>query len=52
MAEGRRLVFKRISLRTLLVLVTILCLWFGKISIAAHRQRKAVEWVNEHGGEI
>jgi hypothetical protein len=35
-----------------LVLVTILCLWFGKISIAARRQRDAVEWVKKNGGTV
>jgi hypothetical protein len=42
----------RISLRALLVLMTILCLWFGKISIAAHKQKKAVEWVEANGGRV
>jgi hypothetical protein len=40
----------RISLRTFLVLVTILCLWFGKISFEAHRQKAAVEWLLKNGG--
>jgi hypothetical protein len=42
--------FLRISLRTSLVLVAILCLCLGKLSIAAHRQKKAVEWIESHGG--
>jgi Leucine-rich repeat (LRR) protein len=42
----------RISLRALLALLTILCLWFGKISIEARRQKEAVEWVLKNGGEV
>jgi hypothetical protein len=42
----------RISLRTLLVLVTILCLWFGKISADARKQTKAVSWVSDHLGSV
>jgi hypothetical protein len=42
----------RISLRALLVLVTLFCLWFAKISIEARRQKEAVEWVLRNGGHV
>lgn len=44
--------FLRISLRTLLALVTILCLWFGRISMAARTQRETVAWVLKNGGAV
>jgi hypothetical protein len=47
--SSRRL---RISLRALLVLMTILCLWFAKISIEARRQKEAVEWVLKNRGMV
>jgi Leucine-rich repeat (LRR) protein len=42
----------RLSLRALLVLVTILCLAFAKLSLAARRQQAAVAWVIKSGGRV
>jgi len=42
----------RISLRALLVLLTVFCIWLGKISIQARRQKEAVEWVVQCGGQV
>lgn len=44
--------FARISLRYSLVLFTVACLWAGKVSIDARRQKAAVEWVESHGGLV
>jgi hypothetical protein len=42
----------RISLRGLLVLSTIICLWVGKISIDARSQKNAVVRVRQLGGNV
>ena len=39
----------RFSLRTFLIVVTILCVWFG-FAYRVERQREAVRWVKENGG--
>lgn len=44
--------FFRFSLRAFLVLLTILCIWLGKISVEARKQREAVAWVRKHQGEV
>jgi hypothetical protein len=44
--------FLRLSLRALLVLVTAICMWFGKLSFDARQQREVVEWVLDHGGQV
>lgn len=50
MANPRRLT--RVSLRLLLALLTLVCLWAGKLSIDARRQKAAVEWVEDRGGLV
>jgi hypothetical protein len=35
-----------------LVLVTLFCLWLGKITIEARRQKAAVAWVFSNGGSV
>src|SRR5688500_17503999 len=42
----------RISLRVALILIAVLCVWLGKISIDARRQKEAVEWVKKNGGIV
>jgi hypothetical protein len=42
----------RLSLRALLAFTAIACLWFGKASIDARRQRAAVDWVESNGGLV
>lgn len=43
--------FLRVSLRTLLLLLTAGCIWIGWKVDKAHKQRAAVAWVKETGGE-
>ncbi len=40
------------SLRTFLVVLTLVCVWFGWQVNQANRQRKAVAWVLEMGGSV
>lgn len=42
----------RLSLRALLAFTAIACLWFGKASIDARRQKTAVDWVESNGGLV
>lgn len=42
----------RVSLRLFLVLLTLACLWLGKLSIDARRQQAAVEWITKIGGDV
>src|SRR5689334_19696866 len=42
----------RYSLRTLFVLVTLLCVWLGLWANRAERQKRAVAWFKAHGGEV
>ena len=42
----------KLSLRTLLILLTIGCIWLGWTVNRARQQRAAVEWVTEIGGKI
>ncbi len=42
----------RFSLRTGFVLLTIFCVWLGMRVDRAQRQRRAVEWVKQHGGSV
>jgi Leucine-rich repeat (LRR) protein len=44
--------YARVSLRMTLVLLTITCVWVGKLSIDARRQKSAVEWIEKHGGIV
>ena len=39
-------------MRTMLVCIGIFAIWFGWISHTARQQRKAVEWIRSHGGEV
>jgi hypothetical protein len=32
--------------------MTLLCLWFAKISIDARRQKEAIDWVLKYGGHV
>jgi hypothetical protein len=40
------------SLRTMFVLVTVLCVWLGVYVNRAERQKRAVAWIKAHDGEV
>ena len=40
------------SLRSLVLVMTVVCLWLGYISNEARKQRNAVAWVEEMGGHV
>jgi Leucine-rich repeat (LRR) protein len=40
------------SLRTMMVVVTLLCIWLGITANRANRQRRAVETITKAGGEV
>jgi len=40
------------SLRSLLLVITFLCIWLAYISNEARKQKAAVAWVEEMGGEV
>lgn len=42
----------RFNLASLLILFTLACVWAGKTSIDATRQRNAVAWIQANGGEV
>jgi hypothetical protein len=42
----------RFSLKTLLILLTLFCIWFGTSTNSANRQRRAVEAIERSGGEF
>lgn len=42
----------RISLRTFLILLTLVLVWFGWLVERTNRQRKAVAWVRQMGGSV
>jgi hypothetical protein len=42
----------RFSLRAFLVVLTIFCVWLGKISLEAHRQKETFKWIKAHGGFV
>ncbi len=44
--------YRQFSLRTFLVVLTIVCVWFGWQVNRANRQRQAVAWVLEIGGSV
>jgi hypothetical protein len=44
--------FRQFSLRTLLLLITAFCIWFGWLSQRAHRQARAVAAVKATGGDV
>ena len=44
--------FCRVSLRTLLVLITIGCVWLGSKVNKAQKQRPAVAWIEQMGGHV
>ena len=44
--------FFRYSLRTLMLVVTVFCVWLGIISMRARDQRLAVEAIEELGGKV
>lgn len=48
----RRRRFFQVSLRTLLVLLTVGCVWFGWMVNSAQKQRAAAAWVREMGGGV
>jgi hypothetical protein len=44
--------YRRFSLRTLLIVLTVLCIWIGWYSWVAHRQAKAVSEIRNVGGVV
>ena len=44
--------FRQFSLRTMLVVLTVFCVWLGWTVHRANEQKKAVEWVREMGGSV
>jgi len=42
----------RYSLRTFLVVLTVFCVWLGALVYRVNKQREAVQWVKDHGGEV
>jgi hypothetical protein len=54
MAEGRapRRRWFRFSLRFVAVVLTVFTVWFGLVANRANRQRRAVEIIKSHGGQI
>ncbi len=44
--------YLQFSLRTFLVLLTLVCVWFGWQVNRVNRQRKAVAWVLQMGGSV
>ena len=48
----RKATLLRISLRGLIVLFTVICLWLGKVSIDARSQKNAAARVVELGGNV
>jgi hypothetical protein len=42
----------RFSLKTLLVLLTLFCVWLGTLANSANRQKRAVEAIQQSGGEF
>ena len=44
--------FTRISIRTLLILITVFGVWLAVQANSAHRQREAVAWVKANGGHV
>ena len=52
MSRGRLKRLLRISLRTVFVLATVLCVGLGWKVHRVHKQREAVAWVKEHGGIV
>ncbi len=44
--------YRQFSLRTFLVVLTFVCVWFGWQVNRANRQRQAVAWVLEMGGAV
>jgi hypothetical protein len=49
-AKKRR--WLRFGLRTLLVLVTLLCVWLGWLMHGVHKQRRVVARLEKHGAEL
>ncbi len=42
----------RFSFRTFLVVLTLVCLWFGWLVNRSNQRRKAVAWVGQMGGAV
>lgn len=42
----------RFSLRTFVIVLTILCVWIGWYLLRVEQQREAVKWVLENGGTV
>ena len=51
-ATKRRRRWLKVSLRTFLLAITVLCVWLGFIVNRANKQKQAVAWVREHGGTV
>ncbi len=50
--KTRRRRYRQFSLRTVLVVLTLVCVWFGWQVNRANQQRKVVAWVLEMGGSV
>jgi hypothetical protein len=50
--KRRRWRWLRYGLRTLLILVTIVCLWLGWFIVQVHKQRRAVAALEKYGAEV
>ena len=44
--------YLQFRLRTFLVVLTLVCLWFGWLVNRSNQQRKAVAWVLQMGGSV
>ena len=42
----------KVSLRTFLLAITVLCVWLGFIVNRANKQKQAVAWIRENGGWV
>ncbi len=50
--KTRRRRYRQFSLRTFLVVLTLVCVWFGWQVNRANQQRQAAAWVLEMGGSV
>ena len=50
--KTRRRRYRQFSLHTFLVVLTLVCVWFGWQVNRANQRRQAVDWVLQMGGEV